>query len=76
MVSEDSGLRQSFLLIACTGHIVTSCNVVPDTQVSQHIAEFLPDCYQSGAATDLRPPFTGASVQSFSFAYAQDNPSP
>lgn len=24
MVSEDSGLRQSFLLIVCTGHIVTA----------------------------------------------------
>ena len=29
-----------FLLIICTEHIVTSCEVVSDTQGFQHIAKF------------------------------------
>ncbi len=32
---------EPFLLIACTGHIVTSRDVVPDTQGFQHMAEFI-----------------------------------
>ena len=47
MVSEDSGPdpNQSFLLIACTGPMVTADLFVrlvrPDTQVFQQIAEFI-----------------------------------
>jgi polynucleotide 5'-kinase involved in rRNA processing len=41
VVSEDSDLvDQSFLLIGCTGWIVTARAVPPDTQLFQHIAKF------------------------------------
>ena len=37
-----------------------------DTRSFQHIARFVSESCLSEAATFLRPPFTGASVQSFS----------
>ena len=42
VVSEDSDHRsdQSFLLIDCTGWIVTASAVPPDTQLFQHLAKF------------------------------------
>jgi hypothetical protein len=42
VVSEDSDHRsdQSFLLIDCTGWVVTADAVPPDTQLFQHIAKF------------------------------------
>jgi len=74
MVSEDSGLRQSFLLIVCTDALsLRGARVASDTQVSQHIAKFVSERHRSEAATVLRPPFTGASVQSFATPFGEAN---
>ena len=41
VVSEETDAKhQSFLLIDCTGWIVTANAVPPDTQLFQHIAKF------------------------------------
>jgi len=68
MVSEDSGIFRPFLLIVRTKWFFTlkiNFKVPLDTRIFQHIARFVFESRLSKAATFLRPPFTGASVQSF-----------
>ena len=69
MVSEDSEANFAPAFPADCPHRArchrSSRSVAPDTRGFQHIAEFDLERYRSRAATCLRPPFTGASVQSF-----------